>query len=78
MDIKKAASKTAALIPTCYDLPVTDDEYGKDHLFEMVEKITTGEITGEKAHRWLGWVQACVCIGSDASLDDLKKINFES
>jgi len=37
--------------------------------------MTAGEITGEKAHRWLGWVQGCVCVGKGGTLEDMKGIN---
>lgn len=29
-----------------------------EHLTMLLQKILSGEVTGEKAHRWIGWVQA--------------------
>lgn len=75
MDIKTAAAKTKELINGAWILPATDPEYGKNHLHEMADKIISGEITDEKAHRWLGWMQGCICAGGGATLQTLKEIN---
>ncbi len=56
-------------------LPDKHPEYGKDHLMYMINRIAVGIVEGEKAHRWIGWVQGCVCVGKGASLNDMKKIN---
>ena len=73
-DIRVAADMTDRVIDTC-NAPEKHTEYGKDHLHEMCHKIINGEITGDKAHRWLGWVQACVCIYGGATMDQFKIIN---
>ena len=44
----------------------------------MVRKIMSDEVTGENAHRWLGWIQGCVCLGGGATLRELKDINSEA
>ncbi|MHB8149974.1 MAG: hypothetical protein ACYDIB_07405 [Desulfobulbia bacterium] len=77
MDIKIAAAETAECIDGA-TLPEINPEYGRDHLREMCEKIVRGEVTGEKAHRWLGWVQGCVCFGGGATLAELKDINHKA
>lgn len=77
MDIKVAAKETRRTIVWC-DLPTHDPEFGKNHLTEMAFKIETGEVTGEKAHRWLGWIQGCVCVGGGATLEQLKQLNFKA
>ncbi len=56
-------------------LPDKHDEYGKDHLKYMLDKLMLGDIEGEKAHRWIGWVQGCICVGGGADLETLKRIN---
>lgn len=48
---------------------------GKEHLQEMLEKIESGAVVGEQAHRWLGWIQAVICASGTVSLKQLKKIN---
>lgn len=45
------------------------------HCIDMCDKIMDGYITGEKAHRWIGWLQACICINGFATLEELKAIN---
>lgn len=77
MDTKIAADKLRNLLEKSY-LPDNHDEYGKDHLEYMIDKLVSGEISGEKAHRWLGWIQGCICIGKGANLKTMKKINKES
>lgn len=87
MDIKIAAENTRNLIDDTPLLPEAADPDGpesyqqpwcKAHLHVMCRKIQEGEVTGEKAHRWLGWVQACICMGSGATLDELKNINHKA
>ena len=57
------------------ELPDKHDEYGKDHLKYMLNRIMIGVVEDEKAHRWLGWVQGCICVGGGATLEEMKKIN---
>ena len=56
-------------------VPSRHKEYGLNHLNTMCQKIIIGEVAGEKAHRWLGWIQCAVCIGGGATLEKLKEIN---
>ena len=74
MNVKDATLQIANLIHNT-NLPEIHPEYGKDHLFYMVKEIVTDRVTGEKAHRWLGWLQACICIGDAATLEELKELN---
>lgn len=78
MDVTVAAEKCRELIYQAHRLPHQDEEYGWDHLNLMCNKIMCEEVTGEKAHRWLGWIQACLCFGGAASLEELKQINVEA
>jgi len=73
MDARIAAQETDKLIDAT-NLPLLNSEYGKDHLHEMVNKIICGEVSGEKAHRWLGYLQGAVVIGG-VSLEQVKMIN---
>lgn len=75
MDIIEATRMTIPFITKATLLPDVHPEYGKDHLYCMCDKIVAGEVTEEKAHRWLGWVQGCICVGGGAGLDSLKQIN---
>ncbi len=77
MDVIKVANKTLSLVEKSY-LIEDHPEYGKNHLRWMIEEITQDRIAGEKAHRWIGWIQGVVCIGGGATLEELKKINSEN
>lgn len=54
-----------------YDLSV-------GHILTMCDMIICGEVSDEKAHRWLGWIQACMCHGQVATLKELKQINKDA
>ena len=77
MDIILATIDTQRLIYNAV-LPEHHSAYGKDHLNDMCAKIINKEIQGEKAHRWLGWIQCAICIGGGATLGNLKGINSSS
>lgn len=74
IDIRTAAVLTETLIERSIAL-YSNADYGKDHLHEMCQKIASGEVSGEKAHRWLGWAQAAICIYQGATLEQFKRIN---
>lgn len=59
-------------------LPERHPWYGKLHIYEMLDKIASEEITGEQAHRWLGWAQCAICMGDALTLDELKEINHNA
>lgn len=77
MDVRIAAQETDKLIDAT-NLPLSNSEYGKNHLHEMVNKIICGEVSGEKAHRWLDYLQGAVVIGGGATLEQIKMINERS
>ncbi len=74
MNVKAAADDMWLLIQNS-NLPEDHENYGKDHLRAMLAMLVSEEITGEKAHRWIGWIQGCVCVGGGNTLEDMKKIN---
>lgn len=79
MDIRVAAASTRLTV-TASD-PSNWPPHGplsQTHVEDMLERIDSGEIAGEKAHRWLGWAQAaCVAAGA-GTLDDMKEINHDA
>ena len=77
MDIKIAALETSKIISKNVTYG-PKKECGKSHIQWMLDGIALGYITDEKAHRWLGWVQAVICIYDKVSLDDMKKINHRA
>ena len=81
MDIKKAAIEMLTVIndeESYMSLPDYDTSFGINHLKDMCESIINGEVTGEKAHRWLGWIQCAVCLGGGATLEFVKDINHNA
>lgn len=77
IDIKDAAFATQLKVWSCSKaaIPEQHPAYGLRHVEDMLAAIVKGKVTGDKAHRWLGWAQAVVCIGGGATLGELKKIN---
>lgn len=75
MDIVKAAQNTIPFVEKSLRLPHYNHEYGRNHIEDMLNKIVSGEISGDKAHRWLGYAQAAVVFGGGASLEIMKQIN---
>lgn len=75
MDMTKASYETAKLIKGTNLKQFDDTHTAKDHLHMMMNKVNLGKVTGEKAHRWLGWVQACIVMGEGATVHDMKEIN---
>lgn len=82
VNLKVAAAKTRDLLKQAqYQLgPIYsgDPSLSLEHLIEMLDKLESGEIDGEKGHRWLGWAQCLMCARDVASLEDLKIINKSS
>lgn len=48
------------------------------HLLFMLWAIHTGEVQGEKAHRWLGYAQALIVMLGLGNLESMKSLNMES
>lgn len=58
--------------------PALSDAVKGMHVADMLRRIQIREITGTKAHRWLGWAQACIVFAGIGTLDDMKRINKEA
>lgn len=82
MDIQIAADKCRTAIlnngASRWYVPEEQYELSVGHVIAMLDQIVSGDIADEKAHRWLGWAQACMCMGNIATLDELKQINKDS
>lgn len=72
-----AAKRTRETIEHAGHIPWTfeGDPCGGQHIDYMLAELESGRISGNKAHRWLGWVQAIACEKGDVSLEALKAIN---
>ena len=79
MNIKIAAFECKNLLVN-KDIEWESDDFSTSasHCIDMCNKIIKGEVTNEKSHRWLGWIQACICCYGVASLEQLKLINKNS
>jgi hypothetical protein len=75
MNTKRVAEIMIPLILGTNGLPKTHHEYGKTHLIEMCLKIYDGSVFGDQANRWIGWIQAAICIAGGITVEKLKEIN---
>lgn len=55
---------------------VSEESDSFEHVTWMLQGIVKEYITGEKAHRWLGWAQAVISIHQEGMpLETFKEIN---
>ena len=78
MSIKETAIAMRPFVDRCGIM--SSAVYGGDattvsHLYDMIRQIEYGEVTGEKAHRWVGWMQGVICCRGGATLEDMKEVN---
>lgn len=79
LNTQKAATLTLGYLSCCGNqLPEHSDAYGEDHLEQMLIDLISGKVAGEKAHRWLGWVQCAIVIFGGCALQDMKAVNIEA
>ena len=50
-------------------------ECNSPHVEYMCMEILKKNIKGRKAHRWLGWIQCAIVMGSKHTLEEMKQIN---
>lgn len=55
-----------------------DGDAGSHHLFDMVIEIESGRVSGEKGHRWLGYIQGVLVARGLTTVEAMKRMNFES
>lgn len=53
-------------------------DYGWNHLWEMCDKIQDGRVEGEKAHRWLGYIQGVLVSHQVGTLEEMKLMNTQT
>jgi hypothetical protein len=77
MHLPSAAKALRPFVAKCTVTTVAgEDATSLVHLVEMLDKIESEQVTGEKGHRWLGWAQAVICCRGGASLDEMKLVNY--
>ncbi len=80
MDIQIAAKQTKRLINKhSHDgWPALPSKLGYPHVMWMLDSIQDKCVTGEKAHRWLGWAQCAAVAAGAGTLEDMKNINHKA
>lgn len=80
MNVQNAARMTM----TRFKFPVearaerSETGEGMNHCLYMLQQIRLGFVSGEKAHRWLGWAQCMIVHAGMGSLRMMKEINLEA
>lgn len=81
MDIVAAAKVTLKYVNNVLEGPVDDIDF-KDpslqipHQINILEQIITGEVDGEKAHRWFGWAQCALTANGIGDMNVYRAINY--
>jgi uncharacterized membrane protein len=78
MNVKHAAVDTLKLLDKMASDYDSKYHMSRFHLTYMLGEIIHERVTGDKAHRWLGWAQAGVYAATAATLYELKDINHRS
>ena len=47
----------------------------QEHIVKILEQVVYGEVTGAKAHRFIGWAQGVLCMEGYLTLNDARNIN---
>lgn len=66
------------LLDELFDAPKGErDPEGRSegHIIFMLEEIADSRVTGEKAHRWLGYAQGIMVLSGTATLEEMKELN---
>lgn len=58
--------------------PWANSDYSKEHLLDCLLRIESGEVSGDKAHRWLGWVQGVLGARGNGTIKGYAEINKRS
>lgn len=79
MSVKTAAARTARSCVAAIDRRDASEmpKATLSHLRYMNRRIQKGEVVGDKAQRWLGWMQAVAYLCGGATHELLQRINQE-
>lgn len=78
MNVKAAAHSTLGHIPNLHSLkafPPACDAVTAHRLEDLLKRIESGEINGDRAHRCLGWVQGALCARGAGTREEFNTIN---
>lgn len=63
------------MLERTYLLPEGRDRASKPHIESMLKDIRDRRVEGEKAHRWIGWVNAAFVVNGEMEFSTMKQIN---
>ncbi len=76
MDICKAAESTLHIVIVTQNGRWPDGgELSQAHIAHLLVNIRDKVVTGEKAHRWLGWAQCAATAAGVTTLEEMKAVN---
>lgn len=86
IDVSMAAKRTLELAELHYKLAgeeLPEIKRGIDgktvgHALWIIGQVAVGNVTGNKAHRWLGFGQGVLCVHGVITLMEAKLVNFDS
>ena len=81
MNVVEAAKGTIAankFIENTVKAAKHSEGIGFSHAKWMLEEIAKGEMSDDKANRWLGYAQCILVVTKLASLEEVKNINITS
>lgn len=52
-----------------------EDGLNEQHIYNILQQVEAGEVTGDKAHRFIGWAQAVICTEGLLTLMELRDLN---
>lgn len=77
MNLKIAVKKLLPMIRNGKWYHATED-YDKNHILFMCNEIYLGKVTGEQAHRWLGYIQGVLVAVGITTVEQMKQLNKSS
>ena len=80
MDVIKVSQELVTIIIKTDKLECSDSgkRIHKAHLLYMLDSIIQGDVSGEKAHRWIGYVQGCLVYSDTSTVEEMKTLNFNN
>lgn len=78
MEVRNSKDKEEGLDGDPIQTVRNEEGRGVNHAYWMLTEIVLGNVTEEKAHRWLGYAQALLVAEDELTLEECKAINKEA
>ena len=77
MDMDKVLAGLSELVENAPEtfLPPPGRMCDREHLFWMLDQIDEGKVYGEKAHRWIGYIQGVLVSRHVTTVEEMKEMN---